>query len=191
MLEDAPNQRFADEREAIRREILDRAWNSSLSSYTSVLDGCDLDASLLLLSWYGFERANSARMQSTYASIDRRLRAAPALLYRYKTECAEGAFGICSFWEAEYLALGGGSLQQARSTFEKVLSYSNDLGLYAEEIDPTTNEALGNFPQAFTHVGLINAALSLYEREQCVEQLAHRGQCAGRSHPYHPGENDV
>src|SRR4029078_140576 len=76
----------------------------------------------------------------------------------------EGAFGICSFWGAEYLALGGGTVEDAQSTLEGLCAYGNDGGLFAEEIDPQTGAALGNFPQAFTHVGLINAALSLARR---------------------------
>ncbi len=178
LLEHAPAQQFAEEREAIRKNIRDQGWNSDLRSYVSTLGGHELDASLLLLSWYGFERAGCERMQQTYSAIDAALRAGPGLLYRYKREPAEGAFGICSFWEAEYLALGGGSVQDTRATFEQLLHYANDLGLYAEEVDAGSGDALGNYPQAFTHVGLINAALSLHEREQGVQQLAHRKQSA-------------
>ena len=76
----------------------------------------------------------------------------------------EGAFGICSFWAAEYLALGGGTVEEAQEQLERLLGYANDVGLYAEEIDPESGGALGNFPQAYTHVGLINAALSLRNR---------------------------
>jgi GH15 family glucan-1,4-alpha-glucosidase len=76
----------------------------------------------------------------------------------------EGAFGICSFWGAEYLALGGGGIEDAWEAFDRLVSAGNDLGLFAEEIDPATQEPLGNFPQAFTHVGLINAAISLERR---------------------------
>jgi GH15 family glucan-1,4-alpha-glucosidase len=85
----------------------------------------------------------------------------------------EGAFGICSFWAAEYLARGGGTVDEARSVFETLCGYANGVGLFAEEIDPETGAALGNFPQAFTHVGLINAALSLssrLEREQACDR---------------------
>ncbi len=179
LLEHAPAQQFAEEREAIRKNIRDQGWNSDLRSYVSTLGGNELDASLLLLSWYGFESAGCERMQRTYSAIDAALRAGPGLLYRYQREPAEGAFGICSFWEAEYLALGGGSVQDSRVKFEQLLRYANDLGLYAEEVDPGSGDALGNYPQAFTHVGLINAALSLHEREQGVQQLAHRKQSAG------------
>jgi len=78
----------------------------------------------------------------------------------------EGAFGICGFWAAEFLALGGGTLQESKAAFAGLLGFANDLGLYAEEIDAQTGALLGNFPQAYTHVGLINAALSLHERTQ-------------------------
>jgi GH15 family glucan-1,4-alpha-glucosidase len=105
-------------------------------------------------------------MRRTYARIQEQLGAGDGLLYRYRTVdlASEGAFGICSFWGAEHLALGGGTVREARDTFERLCGYGNDVGLFAEEIDPSTGAALGNFPQAFTHVGLINAALSLVRR---------------------------
>jgi GH15 family glucan-1,4-alpha-glucosidase len=162
----APAAKFAQNREAIRREIETRAWNPSLQSYVAELDGDRLDASLLLIPWYGFEPAASPRMRKTYARIQQHLGAGGGLLYRYRTADSpgEGAFGICSFWSAEYLALGGGTLDDARDAFERVCAYGNDVGLFAEEIEPDTGRALGNFPQAFTHVGLIGAALSLARR---------------------------
>jgi len=116
-------------------------------------------------TWYGFEKADSERMRATYEAISQRLGAGGGLLFRYARNPAEGAFGICGFWEVEHLAIGGGSLEQAHRLFQQLLSYQNDLGLFAEEIDPTTGDALGNFPQAFTHVGLISAALTLKEQE--------------------------
>jgi GH15 family glucan-1,4-alpha-glucosidase len=161
----------------IQRQIQQRGWNQQLQSYVSVLDGDQLDASLLLLSWYGFEKAGSPRMQTTHRAIMERL-ATDGLLYRYRTEPPEGAFAICSFWEAEYLALGGGSLEQAHALFRRLLNYRNDLGLYGEEVDPRTGAALGNFPQGFTHVGLISAALSIAQLEKGEPQLAHREDAA-------------
>lgn len=165
-LRHAPAAMFRTNRDHIRAEIETRAWNPVLGSYVAQLDGDRLDATLLLLPWYGFEPAGSDRMRATYARVRAALGAGDALLYRYHTEDSpgEGAFGICSFWGAEYLALGGGSAEEARDLFERICGYANDVGLFAEEIDPSTGAALGNFPQAFTHVGLINAAFSLARR---------------------------
>lgn len=102
-----------------------------------------------------------------YERIRKALGAGPGLLYRYHNDLSpgEGSFGICCFWAAEYLALGGGSLEEAEEEFRNVLRYSNDLGLFGEEIDPFTGAVLGNFPQGFTHVGLINTALTLAARQ--------------------------
>ena len=177
----APAAYFEKNREAIRRAVEARAWNPSLQSYVAEPDGDRLDATLLLLAWYGFETADSERMRQTYRRIRERLGAGDGLLYRYLSDVrplpdeppadegeptapGEGAFGICSFWAAEYLALGGGTAEEAQNLFERLCRYANDVGLFAEEIDPSSGAALGNFPQAFTHVGLINAALSLARR---------------------------
>ena len=176
---------WKNERDAIQREITTRGWNEKLQSYVSVLDGEDLDASLLLLSWYGFEKPDSQRMRSTYRAIRQSLGTPDGLLYRYCTEPREGTFAICSFWEAEFLALGGGSPKDCAELLATLLKYRNDLGLYGEEIDADTGEALGNFPQAFTHIGLIGAALSLNQRKKGEPQLAHRPESAtaSESHP--------
>jgi len=171
----APTAMFEKNRELIRRELEAQGWNSTLGSYVAELDGDRLDATLLLLAWYGFESADSDRMRKTYGRIREQLGAGNGLLYRYQRDLelekegdpaspGEGAFGICSFWAVEYLTLGGGSVEEARELFEQLCGYANDVGLFAEEIDPETGAALGNFPQAFTHVGLINAALSLARR---------------------------
>jgi GH15 family glucan-1,4-alpha-glucosidase len=106
-------------------------------------------------------------MRSTCARVHDKL-ARDGLLYRYETGTddglppGEGAFGICSFWAVECVARGG-NLKGATRAFERLLSYANDVGLFAEEVDLDTGAALGNFPQAFTHIGLINAALALAE----------------------------
>ena len=107
-------------------------------------------------------------MLATWRRIRERLDAGGGLLRRYhgRLTVGEGAFGICSFWAAEYLALGGGPVAEAEEHFETLLRYANDVGLYAEEIEVSTGQALGNFPQAYTHVGLINAALTLRERAE-------------------------
>ena len=169
---------YKGNRDKIRQQICTRAWNEHLKSYVSVLDGEDLDASLLLLSWYGFEKADSPRMRSTYEAIRRSLGTRDGLLYRYRANPPEGTFAICSFWGAEYLALGGGKSDECRQLMKSLFNYRNDVGLYGEEIDAETGEALGNFPQAFTHIGLIGAALSLDQRVKGEQQLAHRPESA-------------
>ncbi|HEY8489738.1 MAG TPA: glycoside hydrolase family 15 protein, partial [Dehalococcoidia bacterium] len=118
----------------------------------------------------GFVPGEDARMQGTIDAVVARL-GRDGLLYRYRPEetgdglpPGEGAFGICSFWLVEALARAG-RLEEAHRVFQGMLARANDLGLYAEEIDPETGEFLGNFPQAFTHIGLVNAALTLQEVE--------------------------
>jgi len=172
----APVDEFSAVRDRIRQEIETLGFSEQLRTYTRTLAGGDVDASLLLLPWYGYCRADAPRMRSTWRRIRERLEVRPGLFRRYsgKPTKGEGAFGICSFWAAEYLAVGGGSLAEAQQQFEALLACANDVGLYAEEIDPETLEARGNFPQAYTHVGLINAALSLQER-------AERGRDAARA----------
>jgi len=152
------------ERDAIRAQIEAHGFNEGLGSYTRTFGGNDLDASLLTLPLYGYVDGANPRMQSTCARIRERL-GHDALIYRYREiddglPEGEAAFGITSFWAVECLARGG-DLDGATEAFEQLLRYANDVGLYGEEIDPETGAALGNFPQAFTHVGLINAALTL------------------------------
>jgi GH15 family glucan-1,4-alpha-glucosidase len=177
MMQRTPIELYKKHRNSIREQIEERAWNEQLQSYVSVLDGNELDSSLLLLAWYGFEEAGSPRMRRTHMAIRQRLGTPDGLLYRYERE-KEGTFAICSFWEAEYLAMGGGSLDEAHRLFRQLIKYRNDLGLYGEEIDASTGAALGNFPQAYTHVGLIGAALSISQRENGERQLQHRAPAA-------------
>jgi len=160
----APVEWFERERDALRAEIDARGFNQRLGSYVSVYEGDELDASLLLLARHGFIEPHSQRARGTRDAIIEAL-GSNGLLYRYLgiddgLPGDEGAFGICSFWAVDAYALAG-ELQAAEALFERVLGYANDLGLFAEEIDPADGSALGNFPQAFTHVGLIDAALSL------------------------------
>jgi len=116
-------------------------------------------------------------MQGTYDFIDRSL-GADGMLYRYVPATdglpgKEGAFGVASFWAVEYLARAG-RIAEAGERFARLLKRGNDLGLYAEEVDPETGAALGNFPQAFTHVGLITAAMALRRAE--AGTLSHESQ---------------
>jgi GH15 family glucan-1,4-alpha-glucosidase len=184
-LKGAPVDEYKKQAEAIRQQIQKRAWNEKLQSYVSELDGDKVDSSLLLLSWYGFEKADDPRMRATYHRLRERLSTPEGLLYRSEDLPTEGTFAICSFWEAEYLALGGGTIQQTRDLINTLSAHRNDVGLYGEEIDGDTGQALGNFPQAFTHIGYIGAALSLMQREKGEQQLAHREESASPE-PSHP-----
>jgi GH15 family glucan-1,4-alpha-glucosidase len=161
-----PVEQFQSSRDEIRQDIEANGWNSTIGSYTQVLGGDTLDASVLLMAAHGFDNAASARMQQTHRRIRERLSPAPGLLYRKEQsfEMGEGAFGISGFWDVDFLARGGGTIEEAQQAFIQAAAYANDLGLFAEEIDPKNGDALGNFPQAFTHVGLINAALTIAER---------------------------
>ena len=145
-----------------------------------------MDASLLLLGWYGFveprDPSHARDVRADRASGSRR---ATGLLYRYEESRAagEGAFGICGFWAAEHLARGGGTLAEAEARFERLLAYANDVGLLRRGGRPRARgEPLGNFPQAFTHVGLVSAALALEERgaRRSASARGRRPPIAGR-----------
>jgi GH15 family glucan-1,4-alpha-glucosidase len=167
----ALRDRIEKNRDMIADEVRSRGWSEQQGSYVEVLDGDTQDASLLLLSWYGFEPADSARMCSTFERIDRVLGAGNGLLRR-NLSIDEGAFGICSFWGVEQLARGGGTLAAAEERFSSLLHYANDVGLFAEETDPSTGAAIGNFPQGFTHVGLVNAAMAIERRRRDEKDAA-------------------
>jgi alpha,alpha-trehalase len=111
-------------------------------------------------------------MQKTHVRIREKLTPRLGLVYRNERslELREGTFALCSFWEADFLARSG-DFSGARDVFEAALAYANDLDLFSEEIDPETGDALGNFPQAFTHLGVINAALSLRDGEKRAHQV--------------------
>ena len=161
-----PEERFRRERDAIEQVIEAHGFNSGLGSYVATLDGETPDASLLLAARCGYRRADHPRMLGTYAFIEQNL-GVDGMLYRYPPGSdglpgIEGAFGIAGFWAVEYLALAG-RVDEARARLEDLLGRSNDVGLYGEEMDARTGEALGNFPQAFTHVGVITAVTALRE----------------------------
>jgi GH15 family glucan-1,4-alpha-glucosidase len=168
LLPDLPAAKFEENRALIRRDVEEKSWSETLRCYTQVQGGTTVDASLLLLGWYGFHEPADPRMRATFERIRERLEVAPGLLHRNEDSPAkgEGAFGICSFWAVESLARGGGSLEEAEGWLARLLPYANDVGILAEEIDPATGAPLGNVPQAFTHVGLIGAALAIEERRR-------------------------
>jgi GH15 family glucan-1,4-alpha-glucosidase len=153
------------EQDRIREAIETHAYNDALGSYVGVFGTDLLDASLLMMPRAGYVEPTNPRMTSTYETLRSRL-GDGGFMRRYSDGFdaagrAEGSFGICGFWEIDYLARAG-RVDEAERRFGQWLNHANDLGLYAEEIDPGTGNALGNFPQAFTHVGLINAALAIY-----------------------------
>jgi GH15 family glucan-1,4-alpha-glucosidase len=163
----ADQQRWLKNRDEIYSEIMVQGWNQSSNSFVQYY-GCDrMDASLLLMPLVFFVSPSDPRMIRTLERIQDRL-SMDSLVHRYTLDDSEpvdgisgreGAFSICSFWLAEALTRAG-RIEEARLMFEKMLGYANHVGLYAEEVGHC-GEALGNFPQAFTHLGLISAAFNL------------------------------
>jgi GH15 family glucan-1,4-alpha-glucosidase len=149
----------------IRDLVLTRGFNPRLNSFVSELDGEELDASLLSIARVGFLPPDDPRMAGTIDAIRATL-GDEDLIYRYPLATedglpkGEGTFFACSFWLVEALALSG-RYEEADRLFQRFIGYGNDLSLFSEEIDATTHELLGNFPQALTHIALMNAALTL------------------------------
>ena len=163
---DAPLETWRSNREALRAEILERGFSNKLNSFTQVYDGSQLDASLLLIPRTGFLDANDPKVIGTVAAIEKSL-VVDGLVQRYNTEASadglppgEGVFLACSFWLADNFAYQG-RMDEARALFERLLGLANDLGLLAEEYSPQLQRQLGNFPQAFTHVAVVNTAFSI------------------------------
>ncbi len=155
---------FATEREAIATAIESRGFNHGLQAYTGEFLGNRMDASLLLIPVLQYRTACDPRFTGTFDRITERL-SRNGLIYRYETgygakQFAENSFGICTFWAVTALAAQGRH-REAEELFRKALSCANDLLLFSEEINPDSGALTGNFPQGFTHVGLINAALAL------------------------------
>jgi GH15 family glucan-1,4-alpha-glucosidase len=156
---------WRDEALAVRDFIETRCWSGRLGSYTRHAGGEELDASLLLGVLLGYESTDTGRLSATVDAIRRELGHGP-LLSRYSgddgLEGGEGAFLCCSFWLADALARLG-RLDEASELMEQLVALANDVGLYAEEVDPDSNELLGNMPQGLVHLALINAAVSIAE----------------------------
>ena len=153
---------WADQKRAI---VLDRAYNRELGMFTQAFDGDKADASNLLLPSIGLIDPLDPRFRSTVRAYEREL-APEGLMLRYKHLDDFGhttsAFSICSFWWVEALAMMG-EVDEAVALFRRLEKYANPLGLFSEDIEPSTGELLGNFPQAYTHVGLIHAAITIGE----------------------------
>jgi GH15 family glucan-1,4-alpha-glucosidase len=161
----SPRPHWIETRDTIYETIMKRGFSTKLNSFVQSLDSEILDAAVLLAPMVKFISPSDPRMLGTLQAIKERLES-DQLVLRYDPSVSpdgleghEGFFSMCTFWLAEALARSG-NLSAARLTFEKMLGYANHLGLYAEQIGHT-GEALGNFPQAFTHLGLISAAVNI------------------------------
>jgi GH15 family glucan-1,4-alpha-glucosidase len=163
---EGPVDRWRAIRDEIHAQVCREAWSDRLESFTQSYGSSQLDASLLLVPQVGFLPPEDPRVRGTLAAVQRDL-SYEGFLLRYRTEeridglpVGEGTFLPCSYWLVDALALDGRH-DEATELFERLLTLANDLGLYSEEYDPIEKRQLGNFPQAFSHVALINSALNL------------------------------
>ena len=166
---DGPADRWRAVRDEIQAEVLERGYDDELGSFVQSYDSKRLDASLLTIPLYGFLPPDDPRVRGTLEAIRRDL-LVDGFVQRYRHDRevesvdglppGEGAFFLCSFWFVDNLILLG-ELEEARQMFERLLSLRNDLGLLSEEYEPTLQRLVGNFPQAFSHIGLVNTALRL------------------------------
>jgi GH15 family glucan-1,4-alpha-glucosidase len=166
--------RWTTTRDQVYNQIMERGWNPKVGAFTQHYDTEVLDSSLLLMPLQGFIAPRDPMWLSTLKAMDREL-VSDSLVYRYNPAASpdglagdEGTFSLCTFWYVDALARAG-RLDDARLTFEKMHTYANHLGLFSEEIS-STGEQLGNFPQAFSHLSLISAAINL------DRQLNERGE---------------
>ncbi|MFD5593448.1 glycoside hydrolase family 15 protein [Streptomyces griseorubiginosus] len=160
-------ERWRKARDAVFDQVMERGWSEKERAFVQHYDGDVLDASLLVMPMVGFTAPRAAAWLSTLDAMDRKL-VSDSLVYRYDPAASpdglrgsEGTFSLCTFLYVDALARAG-RLSQARYTFEKMQTYANHVGLFAEEVGPS-GEQLGNFPQAFTHLSLIMAAITLDE----------------------------
>jgi len=175
----APLERWRALRDRIHADVCERGWNVERNTFTQVYGGDELDASLLMMALAGFLPATDPRIVATVAAIEREL-LSDGFVMRYRTKGSgdsaesgfndglppgEGAFLACSFWLVDNLALQG-RIDEARQRYERLLSLANDVGLLSEEYDPVAKRLMGNFPQAFSHVALVNTGLNLMHHEQ-------------------------
>jgi len=157
--------RWTEVRDQVYAQIMERGWNPKIGAFTQHYDTEVLDSSLLLMPLQGFIAPRDPMWLSTLDAMDREL-VSDSLVYRYNPSASpdglrgdEGTFSLCTFWYVDALARAG-RLEEARLVFEKMFTYANHLGLFSEEIG-ATGEQLGNFPQAFSHLSLISAAVNL------------------------------
>ncbi len=175
---DSPHRdRWIWTREQIRHTILTRGWSDRLGAFRQALDEDNLDATALMIPMLNFLPPMDPRVRSTAAVIQRDLTDENGFVYRYRRhdglEGSEGTFLLCSFWLVNNLSMQR-QLGPARDLFERLAAHGNDLGLFSEELDPSSGELLGNFPQAFTHLAIINAAAHIERAEENRGPLAER-----------------
>jgi alpha,alpha-trehalase len=164
--------RWKTTRNKIWETVVRDGWNEQANAFTQYFGSTALDAANLMMANVGFLPADDPRMLATIDAIDARLTDDRGLVYRYRTQegvdglaGGEGTFLMCTFWLAQALALAG-QLDRARVVFERAIAFMNDVGLLAEEVDAVSGELRGNFPQAFSHIGLVNAAWAISEAER-------------------------
>lgn len=156
-------------RDEIWEFVVRDGWSDEAGAFTQYVGSVALDASNLMMPIVGFLPADDPRMVATIDAIEQRLSDDHGLVYRYRTAEGvdglagdEGTFLLCTFWLARALAKSG-QVERATTVFERAIAFANDVGLLAEEVDAATGELLGNFPQAFSHIGLVNAAWEIAE----------------------------
>jgi len=178
---DEPPQRWREIANQIHAEVCERGFDRDLNSFVQAYGSKRLDASLLMIPLVGFLPASDPRVQGTLRAIEDKLLFDGEFVLRYETENSsdglpegEGAFLACSFWLVDNYILQGRHAE-ARKLFDSLLSRCNDVGLLSEEFDPMTGRMLGNFPQAYSHVGLINCAINLNRQTGPAEERALSG----------------
>jgi GH15 family glucan-1,4-alpha-glucosidase len=162
-------------RDQVRKAILEEGWNPKVGAFTQVFGGEALDASNLMISIVGFLPGDDPRILSTIRETIKHLKDERGLIYRYRVSDGlagdEGSFLLCTFWLAHAQALAG-EIEDAKKTFEVAASFVNDVGLLSEEVDTQSGELIGNFPQAYSHIGLVNAAWAIAQAEQGIRKVA-------------------
>jgi GH15 family glucan-1,4-alpha-glucosidase len=178
---DSPIERWRQVRDAIHAQVCEKGFDSRVNSFIQAYDSTHLDASLLLIPQVGFLPPEDPRVRGTIEAIERNL-VVEGLVLRYSTEtdvdalpAGEGAFLPCSFWLADSYVLTG-RREEGEALFERLLGLSNDVGLLAEEYDPRAKRMLGNFPQALTHMALVNTARILSIPAQQTKEASARGE---------------
>ncbi|MGW4442017.1 glycoside hydrolase family 15 protein [Streptomyces sp. NPDC004682] len=185
-------------RDEIHREVCEKGFDPIRNTFTQFYGSAELDASLLLIPRVGFLPPNDPRVVGTVEAVQRELATADGLVHRYPTAGSrpgadgvagdEGAFILCSFWLVDALALIG-RVDQARALFERLLALRSDLGLLAEQYDPTAGRQLGNFPQAFSHAGVVDSALLLHRLG--VDVASSGPPVSPARIPHTPGRHDA